>query len=104
MNLLRHTTFWTPQVTTCSALENKNIDAVWGMIVDYHLQARENGWFAEKRSGQNRDWMHQLIGEMLQLKLSANPKARELLPRLEKDVAAQRMTAYAAAHLVIDCL
>ncbi len=104
MNLLRHTTFWTPQVMTCSALQNENIEAVWGMILDYYLQAVDNGWFNQKRSGQNRDWMHQLIGELLQLKLSANAEAKTMLPQLERDVAEQRMTAYAAAHQVIDCL
>src|SRR5210317_1737652 len=73
MNLLRHTSFWTPRVMTCSALKMVNIDAVWGMIIDYYFQALEGSMFQTKRAKQNRDWMHQLVNEMLQLKLRQNP-------------------------------
>ena len=104
MNLLRHTSFWTPRVMTCSALRNINIDAVWGMLVDYQSQARAEGAFEAKRSQQNRDWMHQLINEMLLLKLKQNPEIRRLLPGLEADVEHARLTAYAAARQVIDQL
>ena len=69
MNLLRHTSFWTPRVMTCSALKSINIDAVWGMVVDYYFQALEQEAFQGKRAQQNRDWMHQLVKEMLLLRL-----------------------------------
>ncbi|TGD75270.1 methylmalonyl Co-A mutase-associated GTPase MeaB [Mangrovimicrobium sediminis] len=104
MNLLRHTSFWTPRVMTCSALKNLHIDAVWGMLVDYYLQAQDNGWFTEKRAKQNRDWMHQLVQEMLLLKLRGNPEVRRMLPELEQGVASAQITAYAAAKQIIDAL
>ncbi|MFV0277351.1 MAG: methylmalonyl Co-A mutase-associated GTPase MeaB, partial [Parahaliea sp.] len=69
MNLLRHTSFWTPRVMTCSALQNDNIDTVWGMILDYQSQALEQNAFHAKRARQNRDWMRQLVDEMLHLAL-----------------------------------
>ena len=34
MNVLRHTSFWTPRVMTCSALKQIIIDAVWGMLLE----------------------------------------------------------------------
>lgn len=102
MNLLRHTSFWTPRVMTCSALQNHNIDAVWGMIVDYYFQAQENQAFASKRSRQNRQWMHQLVDEMLHLGLARHPRVREILPALERDVAEGRTTAYGAARRIMD--
>ena len=43
MGLLRHTSFWTPRVMTCSALKRLQIDAVWGMVVDYCLEAKKLG-------------------------------------------------------------
>ena len=104
MNLLRHTTFWTPRVMTCSALKLVNIDAVWGMIVDYYLQALEKQVFERKRAEQNRDWMHQLVNELLMLRLKQNPAVRGMLPQLEADVAAQRMTPYAAARQIMAAL
>jgi LAO/AO transport system kinase len=104
MNLLRHNTFWTPQVMTCSALKLTNIDAVWGMVVDYYYQALAQDVFQRKRARQNRDWMHQLINEMLLLRMQQNPQIRALLPTLEDAVEQQAITAYAAARQVIDLL
>jgi LAO/AO transport system kinase len=104
MNLLRHTSFWTPQVMTCSALNKVNIDAVWGMIIDYRQQAEAEGAFKRKRNQQNRDWMHQLVREMLRHRLESNPAVRSLLPSLEAQVERHEITPYAAANRVLELL
>ncbi|MEJ2531555.1 MAG: methylmalonyl Co-A mutase-associated GTPase MeaB [Halioglobus sp.] len=104
MSLLRHTSFWTPRVMTCSALEGVNIDAVWGMVLDYYLQAVEEEAFQQKRSRQNRDWMHQLVQQMLMMRLKQNPAVKAMLPELERAVAEQEMTAYAAARQIMEQL
>lgn len=101
MNLLRHTSFWTPRVMTCSAVEGTHIDTVWGMLVDFYLQASERGALVERRARQNRDWMRQLVDEMLHLKLAQNPRIRAMLPKLEGAVARQEITAYAAARQIM---
>ena len=104
MNLLRHTSFWTPRVMTCSALKLINIDAIWGMVVDYYFQSVEQQAFQGKRAQQNRDWMHQLVNEMLLLKLSRNAAAKAIIPALEQAVERRDTTAYAAARQIIDKL
>ena len=104
MNLLRHTSFWTPRVLTCSAQEGTNIPALWGMLVDYYFQSLQESWFQTKRAQQYRDWMHQLVNEMLLLKLSQNAEVRQLIPELELAVENQTMTPYAAARTLIDLL
>lgn len=104
MNLLRHNTFWTPRVMTCSALHNVNIDALWGMLVDYYFQALEQDAFRRKRAQQNRDWMHQLVNEMLLLTLTRNAAVKQLMPELERAVANQEITAYAAARRIMQAL
>ena len=104
MNLLRHTSFWTPRVMTCSALNTINIDTVWGMLVDYYFQAIEQEAFQAKRAQQNRNWMHQLVNEMLLLKLSQNSGIKALLPALERAVENRDITAYAAARKIMDQL
>jgi LAO/AO transport system kinase len=104
MNLLRHTSFWTPRVMTCSALKNINIDAVWGMVVDYQLMAQEHEAFQAKRAQQNRAWMHQLVNQMLLLKLAQNPEIKAMLPELEQAVENQETTPYAAARRIMDQL
>lgn len=104
MNLLRHTSFWTPRVMTCSALKMINIDAVWGMVIDYYFQSIEQEAFQGKRAQQNRDWMHQLVNEMLLLKLSQSAEAKKIIPALELAVERRDTTAYAAARQIIDTL
>ncbi len=104
MNLLRHTSFWTPRVMTCSALKSVNIDAVWGMVVDYEVQARQQAVFGAKRARQNRDWMHQLVNEMLLLRLKQNPAVKQMLPLLEQQVESCEITAYSAARRIMDQL
>ncbi|MDG1942767.1 MAG: methylmalonyl Co-A mutase-associated GTPase MeaB [Halioglobus sp.] len=102
MSLLRHTSFWTPRVMTCSSLNLVNIDKVWGMLVNYYYQALDEQSFYGKRAEQNRDWMHQLINELLLLKLSRNADIKELLPTLEHSVEHQEMTPYAAARKIME--
>ncbi|HEY3699386.1 MAG TPA: methylmalonyl Co-A mutase-associated GTPase MeaB [Spongiibacteraceae bacterium] len=104
MNLLRHTSFWTPRVLICSALEKKNIEAVWGMISDYRIEADKNGHLVKKRARQARDWMHKLLHEMLLLRLRQNPRVRQALPLLERKVIAAETTPYNAARQLIDML
>jgi LAO/AO transport system kinase len=104
MNLLRHASFWAPRVMTCSSLEGRNIDAVWDMVVEYYLLSLEQQNFHARRAQQNRDWMHQLVNEMLMLKLQQNPAVKQLLPELERQVEGQEITAYAAASTIIDQL
>jgi GTPase len=104
MSLLRHTSFWMPQVMTCSALQMINIDAVWNMVVDYHSQAQEQHAFRSKRAQQNRAWMHQLVNEMLLLRLAQNPSVKAMLPQLEQEVENAETTAYAAARRIMDQL
>jgi LAO/AO transport system kinase len=104
MNLLRHTTFWTPRVMTCSALKGINIEAIWGMIIDYWTQARDNATFDSQRVQQNLDWMHQLVDEMLRLKLSRNAAIKAMLPELEQAVRNLQTTPYVAARRIIEAL
>jgi len=104
MTLLRHSLHWSPRVMTCSALQRENIDAVWNMVLEYEQQAKRQQAFQARRDRQARDWMHHLINEMLQLKLTRNRAAKLLLPQLEEQVLAHTMTPYAAARRIIDCL
>lgn len=104
MHLLRQTTFWTPRVMTCSALKNRNIDAVWGMLVDYWTESRKAKAFSAKRARQNRDWMRSLLNNLLLQRLQQNPRIKALLPQLEQAVEEGSTTPYAAAKRLIGLL
>ncbi|MEE4192862.1 MAG: methylmalonyl Co-A mutase-associated GTPase MeaB [Halieaceae bacterium] len=104
LGLLRHAAHWEPRVTTCSSIEGQGIDEVWAMIGEFEKAARDCGAFGSRRDNQARDWMHQLIGEMLKARLRNNPEAQRLLPELEAKVLARELTPYTAACQVLDCL
>jgi LAO/AO transport system kinase len=104
MGLLRHNSFWTPRVMTCSALTSTNIDAVWDMVLEYYVDAAQREEFLGKRCRQNLDWMHQLLHESLLLKLSQNSKVKAVLPALEEAVQRQEITAFAAVRQIMDQL
>lgn len=104
MSLLRHNSFWTPRVMTCSALTDTNIDSVWSMLTEYYFQALERQAFVNKRAQQNMEWMHQLLNEMLLLKLSQNSKVKSMLPALEQAVQRQEITPFAAVRKIMDQL
>ncbi|MFA7554414.1 MAG: methylmalonyl Co-A mutase-associated GTPase MeaB [Spongiibacteraceae bacterium] len=104
LHLLRQTSFWSPRVLTCSAQNNENIDKVWGMISDYHIDAINNNAFYEKRSQQNKEWMRKLMFEMLELKLKQNPEVKKQLPELQAKVIAGKTTPYIAAKTLINLM
>ncbi|MCB1703480.1 MAG: methylmalonyl Co-A mutase-associated GTPase MeaB [Halioglobus sp.] len=104
MSLLRHNSFWTPRVMTCSALTSHNIDAVWAMLLEYYYEALACNAFISKRNQQNLDWMRQLLNEMLLLKLSQNATVKSLLPDLERAVERQEITAFAAVKQIMEHL
>jgi len=104
MSLLRHNSFWTPRVLTCSALTPTNIDTVWDMVVDYYFESLELEVFTSQRIQQNLDWMHQLLNDMLLRKLSSNVTVKAMLPALEQAVQRQEVTAFAAVRQLMDQL
>ncbi|MDX1692684.1 MAG: methylmalonyl Co-A mutase-associated GTPase MeaB [Ketobacteraceae bacterium] len=104
LHMLQHNGFWEPQVLTCSALENKRIDAVWEVVQEYHSKASENGALHDKRARQNRDWMWKLVHELLDLHLQNNPKANAIRQRMESEVIDGSATPYFAANEIMKCL
>lgn len=104
LHLLRHSSFWTPQVMTCSAIKNENIEAVWGMISDFQVDATKNGALAEKRARQAKEWMNKLLHEMLDIKLKENPSVKALLPELNRKVTDGQTTPFLAAQKLINLL
>jgi LAO/AO transport system kinase len=46
--------------------------------------------------------MHQLVQEMLLLRLKQNPAVKKMLPKLEQQVENHEITAYSAARRIMD--
>mgnify|MGYP001590002874 FL=1 len=77
---------WTPQVSTCSALENKGVDKVWDTITTYDSQMSASGWKNENRKKQNIYWLHHIVKEELGSKQYNSLKAEGKFKMLEKEL------------------
>ena len=104
LKLMKHASFWQPQVNTCSALNNHGIKEVWAMIEQYQERAHEKGAFDNKRAQQNSQWLNKLIHEMLEMRLKNNSNVKIELPKLQSAVLNSEITPYNAAKKIIDLL
>ncbi len=92
---------WIPEVKTCSALRNENIDTIWNSIVSFQNNTTNSGYFDHNRKQQAVYWMHQTIKEQLELKFYSNEKITNKVEEIEQDLLANKMSSYQAAMQLI---
>ncbi|MEO0443536.1 MAG: methylmalonyl Co-A mutase-associated GTPase MeaB [Pseudomonadota bacterium] len=102
LGLVTRTGFWQPKVVTCSALENRGIDRIWSMVVEYRDQARTQGEFDRKRAQQNTNWMMHLFEQELLTKAMGRPGFTEQQQDLKNQVATGRITPLVAARALLE--
>jgi LAO/AO transport system kinase len=93
---------WKPQVLTCSALENRGINELWEIILDYLKFAGESGYFEEHRKQQAVIRMHSTIIEYLNNSFYNQEDVKLLLPELEGQLYDGTITSYKAAAILLD--
>ena len=76
-----------------SSLTGEGIDECWAVIEASAAHAREAGLFGQRRRGQERDWMHQIIRERMEEDFRGHPAVAALLPGLERSVVEGTMPA-----------
>ena len=93
---------WEVPVETCSALENKGIADVWGIIERFRSTMTEgNDYIWHKRSEQMVETMYDSINRQLSNGFYDNVKVKEVILETEKKVLSGKISAYqAAAHLL----
>ena len=77
---------WTPQVSTCSALENIGVLEIFETINKFDTQMISSGWKNENRENQNSYWLHHIVKEELGSKQYNSLKAAGKLKMLEKEL------------------
>jgi LAO/AO transport system kinase len=77
---------WTPQVSTCSALENIGVLEIFETINNFDTQMISSGWKNENRKNQNNYWLHHLVKEELGSKQYNLFLAEGKLKLLEKEL------------------
>ena len=95
---------WTPPVATYSALTGNGIAEVWAAIESYRDKLTASGELADKRRGQQVKWMWSMLEERLYARLRADPELRQKLPKLEKEVAAGKLSPMLAVEEIAGIL
>lgn len=91
-------TLWAPKVITLSALKGEGVDGFWAAVQEFRRLQTANGRLAARRERQSLAWMWERIDAGLKQAFRQHPQVRELLPRLQQDVAAGRVAASTAAR------
>ena len=93
---------WKPKVALSSALEQTGIDSVWELIKEFEKLGKENGFFLKNRKEQNKFWLLQTINEHLKNRFYQNPVMKNELEIQLKAIENNKVTAFAAADLLIE--
>lgn len=93
---------WTPQVLTCSALEQTGIREIWETVVSHRSALEACGELAKKRKQQALDWLHFLLEEGLKSWFYSHPDIASRLPELTAAIEAQSISPSAAAILLLN--
>ena len=93
---------WTATTSTCSAVLNEGIEAVWLTILEYEKLTKTNNYFFEKRQEQNQNWMLETINERLKSNFFENPKIQKILNKNKKAVQNNEISPFLAAQKVLN--
>lgn len=99
--MAKHAAGWSPQVLTCSAIENDGLDEIWELMQTYEVQMKKDGYFYENRQRQNLHWMNTIINHRLKQHFYQDEQVMKILPELEKAVLTGETPALNAANLLL---
>lgn len=91
---------WASKAYTCSSITGEGIKEVWDIIKDFEEKGKSSGVFAERRKGQQRDWIYSLITDQLHYSFFHHPEVKLKLPQLENEVMAGEKTAATAVDIL----
>ena len=93
---------WSPEVLSCSSLNNLGIDAVWEMILKFLALTKENGHFGENRIAQNKNWFLQTVEEQLRFQFFGRETIKRKMDHYLEQIANHTISPVAAAHELLN--
>ena len=94
---------WTPQVVTCSSVNNTGIAEIWQMVLEHEAQLGATGHIAQRRTQGDLQWMDELVSMGLAEMFQAQPAVAQRLPALRQEVREGRVTPLAASRELLGC-
>ncbi|MDC7999297.1 methylmalonyl Co-A mutase-associated GTPase MeaB [Gilvibacter sediminis] len=92
---------WTPKTLTCSAIENKGIDAIYQLIQKFTEQTQESGSFAQKRHQQEHYWFKETISNAVLDDFYNKPEIINEIKVQKALLDEQKTTPFEAAFAVL---
>jgi LAO/AO transport system kinase len=93
---------WETRCVTCSALIPQTLAALWANVEAFMVSTRESGAFGARRKRQSIEWMHAMIDGELRHRFFRDPRVKQLLPGIEKQVANQTLPAATAVRRIME--
>jgi LAO/AO transport system kinase len=88
---------WEARALAVSGQTGEGLDALWAVIEEHRETLEKYGDLRSLRAEQQRAWLWSLVGDRLDRAFRKNPDVAKLLPHVEADVLAGKMTPPAAA-------
>ncbi len=89
---------WIPEVSSCSAIENKGISEIWETIESFKNLTTLNGSFDKNRKQQAKFWLEHTINTSIQERFYANENVKTKLTELENQVTEGTLSPFKAAQ------
>jgi LAO/AO transport system kinase len=89
---------WTTEIALCSGLTGEGIPEAWSLIQKFFAQLGAQGVIPQRRQQQSIEWLSSLVQDELTRRFFQDPKVRQRLAALQKQVLAGSTTAVLAAR------
>lgn len=93
---------WQPKVVTCSAFENKGLEDIWQIILEFEKSIKENGYWDKQRQEQQIHWFHTALKRLLYDNFKSTDGVSSRISEMEQKILAKEITPDRAATQVVN--
>lgn len=91
---------WIPEVSTCSAIENKGIEEAYEMIEKFVRHGKAKKFFEKKRQEQDLTWFDSLVQERIKAHFFSDPAFVKRYEKSREKVAKNKAAVLSAVELL----
>jgi LAO/AO transport system kinase len=92
---------WVAPVVTVSSVQNRGLDTLWEHIQTHRKLLTASGEREGKRRAQMLRWMWAMVEDRVMSTLRSKPEVKNLVPNLEKDIGAGKLTPALAVERIL---
>lgn len=93
---------WSPEVITCSAIENTGIVETWDMVLRFINFIKDNHFLDIQRNEQSKYWMYESINEQLKSSFYTNSEIKSMIREVEQKILSNELSSFIGAKSLLD--